>query len=498
MKRSGGKKLPLWVVLALTSAFIVTLLIGSIVFAYRHFLQKGYNSSLREELEEGLSDLKNSGFSSETADMLTESGMRVLLMRQSDGEVLYFSHPDTGPEEEGTHGGRAGKSGRAVRRLIEQTLGSGDGSFFSDGRDPEDAKGTPDNRDVFLMGRSGDVLYSLNLPMDFSNVVLGLAVRYAAVIGLIGLVISIFVFYLVSRAVTWPHKQIAGISAKIAEMDFSQKCPLSPVRELNELSESVNTMSDRLQETVGELQEANARLKQDLEDRQKEQRLMTDLISNLSHDLKTPIAVISGYAEGLQDGVARTPEQQARYCEMIQRESDHMLSIVREMLAVTRLESGAIPVRETDFDLSALLDDVLDLGERELERRDLQVERLYPPSLPVRSDYDRIRQCVVNYALNAVSHINGGTRIRVRTEDLRDRIRLCVENSSAPIPEEEIPLLWEKLYRGDPARQPSKGGAGLGLCIVKGNMELLGQEYGFQNLPKEGMVRFWLCVPKAE
>ena len=486
----------LWGLLTLSSALIVTLMAVSIVIACRRFLPRGYEKSIRTQLEDGLSELQADGFSRQTADRLSGEGMRIYFLRESDNTLVYRSSSfaaDAGsaslfPFE---------KDAAYYRTLIDQKLGGGDGSFIVGGSESGEADEAINTHKLFLIGRSGDLLFCLNLPLESTGAMVDLAIRYVAIICGVGLMVCVLVFYLVSHAIGWPHKQMAETSARIAEMDFSRRCSPSPVRELDELASSINTMSDRLQKTIGELQTANEQLREELTERQRQQKLTTDLIANISHDLKTPIAVISGYAEGLQEGVARSPEQREKYYEMILRESEHMHGIVSEMLAMSRLESGEVPVRPEEFDLSELLGEVLEIFGREIERRDLRLERSFPDALPVCTDYDAIRQCVVNYVQNAVYHINGGNLVRVRTEERKGMIRLCVENSSVPIPAEEIPLLWEKLYRGDLSRQRGHGEAGLGLSIVRGNMERLGLPCGFENLPEQNMVRFWLCVPKA-
>ena len=497
MKPRRRRYMRLWGLLAITSALIVTTLVGSIVFSYNHILQNRYNASLRQRLQEAMITLQKDGFTTQTADALSKDGFQILLQQEHSGEIYYLSGSEKNIVKDGKsrHLARLAKQ---VQDRIDSALGSDTGSFFSDDADAAGFFGFSGNSNYSLMGRMGNVLFVLNLPISFSSTMLDMAVRYVTIIGLISLALSLLAFYIVAKAITWPHKQMAAISARIAEMDFSQKCPSSPVQELNELSDSINAMSEHLQKTVGELQNANEQLREELVERQRQQKLTTDLLTNLSHDLKTPIAVISGYAEGLLDGIAKTPEQQARYYDTILRESEHMHVIVAQMLSLSRLESGVVPVSETDFDLAELMDEVLELFDHELNRRGLRPECSYPKPIPVHSDYDRIRQCAINNVQNAIFHINGGTKIRIYTEDLEDHVRLCVENSSAPIPEEEAALIWEKLYRGDPARQRNHGEAGIGLCIVRGNMELLGQGYGFDNLPEEGTVRFWLALPKAD
>ena len=183
---------------------------------------------------------------------------------------------------------------------------------------------------------------------------------------------------------------------------------------------------------------------------------------------------------------------------MILRESEEMQIIVSRMLALSRLESGAVQLEPEDFDLAELLNAILDSFDRELERRGLTLDRALPQPCPICADYECVRQSLLNYVQNAVYHINGGNRIEVRVKDRGDCVRVMVRNSSAPIPDEKAAKLWHKLYRGDPSRQRQNGEIGLGLAIVKGNMERLGCAYGFENDPDFPGVCFWLELPKAD
>ena len=137
------------------------------------------------------------------------------------------------------------------------------------------------------------------------------------------------------------------------------------------------------------------------------------------------------------------------------------------------------------------------IAGEDLARRGITLERPKDPVCPVCSDYECVLQSVTNYIQNAVFHINNGSAIRVWLEDRGPRVRVCVANSSAPIPAEELPRLWDKLYRGDPSRQRHNGETGLGLAIVKGNMDRLGCPYGCENDEAAGMVVFWLELPKS-
>lgn len=504
-KRRWRYKPKLWVILAMTAIVMIVLVVGGTIFFYRVLLENRYVATLSRQLYDSAELLERHCFAEEDVAEVQSRGIWLLILREPDDQILYRSTAGRTMfrvnDEDGSTLNEPPQSVqqevRYFRRLIDANLGLAPGKTVV--LDPHDtAHSRPlDSRDMFLLGRKGDTIYCLYLPVESTNAAINLAVRYSTIAALIGILAGVFLVYLVSRSVTHPHRDIVRTAGKIAELDFSARCQPVPVRELDELSTSINTMADRLQAAISELQSTNEQLQRELDDRTRQQKEHTELLANLSHDLKTPIAIISGYAEGLQEGIAHTPEQREKYYSILMKESEDMSRIVSRMLASTRLDSGSIPLVIEDFDLAALLDEMFALFQRDIERAGLEVELDYPRPLMARTDYESIRQSVLNYAQNAVHHINHGNKIRVSVERKDKLLRLSVINSSAPISREEQSRIWEKLYRGDHARQRSHGEAGLGLAIVRGNMERLGLDYGCRNL-EGNRVEFWLCIPAGE
>ena len=500
-RRSPKRKIKLWILMSLTALVILVLVIGGIILVCRTMLGEEYSNGLRRQMLTAGDRLEQSDFSDAAISEVNDQGIQLLIIREADGAVLARSRPggrifqsdSSKNAEKEALSGMMKEDSDTLRHIVSDLMGDAEGHKLTvrvDSLTPSDAHA---GKNLFLYGRKDGVIYSLYLPVEAANAAVGLAVRYATIVGVLGLLLSIVIVYLVSRAVTWPHRDIVQTAGRIAELDFSRQCAPVGIRELDELSASINTMANRLQSSVAELKSANERLSRDLEERTEQQRQNTQLLANLSHDLKTPIAIISGYAEGLLEGVARSPDQREKYYDMILTESEHMSHIVSRMLASTRLESNDLPLVIEEFDLAAMLDEILGVFQREIQRQGLLLETDYSGPLMARTDYESVRQSVVNYVQNAVYHINQGKQVRVSVTREGPSLRLSVANSSAPIREAELARIWEKLYRGDLARQRSHGEAGLGLAIVKGNMDRLGLDYGCRNL--DGMVEFWLLVP---
>lgn len=497
------RRIRLWLLIAAVFTLLLSLTVGAIVLSYRLSLEDRYEEGLRRQLSKGLDQLLAWEDPAQAAQSLESQGIYALLVGSADRQILY--HGSGGPplslgpkRENGQKQGRNPwvEDAALLEEIVTGQLGREDGSFFlsDEGKSPSYRR---DAKLLQLCGRSGALLYCLYLPVESTNAAVSLAVRYAAWVSLGVWTASLLLFYLLSKQIAAPHREISDTAAQIARLDFSRRCPGFVTRELDEIGRSINTMADSLEANIQALTQANDRLKVELAERTRQQRITTELIANLSHDLKTPIAIISGYAEGLLEGIARSPEKQRTYYEMILRESGDMQTIVSKMLALSRLESGETPISPETFDLAELLGAVLDSFQVELARRSIALERPKQQHCPVYTDYECARQSVTNYVQNAVFHINNGSVIRVWLEDRGPRVRVCVANSSAPIPAEELPRLWDKLYRGDPSRQRHNGETGLGLAIVKGNMDRLGCPYGCENDEAAGMVVFWLELPKG-
>ena len=504
--KQGKKKrqIHLWLLMAAVFTGILSLIIAVIILVIRFSLADHYEERLHSQLSAAQRLLHDNDYSLETARQFGTQGLYVFLQREGEKSVAYqdargfpFS---MGPRRGEGEGDRDPPRSDAelLRDLIEKNLGAEDGSFFTTDIDGQRQSRQLENKSIFLCGRDQGWLYCLYLPVESTNAAITLSIRYVTVISVAAWAVSLILLYFLSRIITRPHRRIADTAAQIAKMDFSQRCPEAVTIELNDMSQSINAMADSLQANVEALRGANEQLHTELAARTRQQQITSELIANLSHDLKTPISIISGYAEGLLEGVARTPEKKQSYYDRILRESERMQVIVSRILDLGRMESGETPIRLEDFDLAELLNEVLDSFDRELERQGLTLDRVGERPCMVHTDYICARQSLLNYVQNAIFHINNGKRIEVRLVDQGDSIRVRVSKSSAPIPEEEARKLWDKLYRGDPSRQRHNGEVGLGLAIVKGNMERLGHPYGFENDPDFPGVAFWLELPKAE
>lgn len=338
--------------------------------------------------------------------------------------------------------------------------------------------------------------YIIDISTSYASIsqATSISMAFTLGVGLLVMVIAIFAFSRMSSLVIRPVMQITEVANQIAHLDFSQKCDVSVQGEIGVMAESINTMSDFMQSHIQQLESANQQLMADIARKREQDEARKNLVSNLSHDLKTPIGLISGYADGLRSGMAKTDEEVKEYCDVICDESDRMMSMIVRMMELFRLESGTVELENEEFDLADLLNYVVEIFTIEIERMHLDFTRDYTDGLYICTDYFSVEQIITNYVQNAVSHMGPGKVMRLSVEDRDTHYRVNVFNSADPIPEEELSRIWDSFYRLDKSRTSRKQ-SGLGLSIVRSNMELLGGACGVENT--HGGVIFWAEFEKS-
>lgn len=220
-----------------------------------------------------------------------------------------------------------------------------------------------------------------------------------------------------------------------------------------------------------------------------------EFLSNVSHELKTPIALIQGYAEGLSEGVNDDPESRSFYCEVIMDEAAKMNNMVKKLLTLNQLEFGNDRVNMERFDIVALVENHIQSAGILTKQNGIQVRMDQREPIYVWGDEYKVEEVIMNYFSNAVNHCRGEKKIVLAFEESQDKVKIGVFNTGDPIPEESIPHLWEKFYKVDKARTREYGGSGVGLSIVKAIMESMNQDYGVENYTNG--VLFWIKLENA-
>lgn len=306
------------------------------------------------------------------------------------------------------------------------------------------------------------------------------------------LAVGIIAAFVVSTYITRPIKQLSNIAEKMSEMDFNARYEGSDKGEIGLLGKSMNNMSEKLEQNIAELKKANLELKKDIDKKEKLEIMRTDFLSNVSHELKTPIALIQGYAEGLKEGITDDPESMEFYCDVIMDEANKMNTMVKRLLTLNQIEFGNDEHEMERFDINELIASVADANAIRAGQKNMSIvfdnrnEHNF-----VWADEYKTEEVLTNYISNALNHCDGKRAIEVRTEKSENggTITVTVYNSGKNIADEDLERIWEKFYKTDKARTREYGGNGIGLSIVKAIMDSMGQEYGVRNV-SDG-VEFW-------
>ena len=219
------------------------------------------------------------------------------------------------------------------------------------------------------------------------------------------------------------------------------------------------------------------------------EKMRTDFMGNVSHELKTPIALIQGYAEGLKEGVSDDPESREFYCDVIMDEASKMNQMVKNLMTLNQLEFGDENVEFQRFDLTELIRGVLQSMEIMAQQKEAKVQFRQKDPVYVWADEFKAEQVVRNYVSNAFNHLDGDRVVDVKIIPAGEKVKVTVFNTGTPIPEEDVPHIWEKFYKVDKAHTREYGGNGIGLSIVKAIMDSFHQEYGVNNY--DNGVEFW-------
>ncbi len=306
------------------------------------------------------------------------------------------------------------------------------------------------------------------------------------VIGIATVIISAFVASLISKRFTSPILQLNDITKKMAKLDFEQKYRINDSDdEINELGKNINTMSDKLESTIKQLRETNSELEKDIEEKSKIDEMRKQFISDVSHELKTPIALIQGYAEGLIENVNNDDKSRKFYAEVILDESNKMDVLVKQLLELMKLEYGKRKFNDEEFDVVELINEVIRKCNVMLEENQIQV--VFDEKKPIYAYADDfyVEQVVTNYFTNAIKHakeVNGKKQIKITIQNVKNKIRVSVFNTGDKIPEEDLTRVWGRFYKIDDSRNRENSGSGIGLSIVKAIQNNYQNEYGVQNL----------------
>ena len=306
----------------------------------------------------------------------------------------------------------------------------------------------------------------------------------------------------ITERFTKPIEKLNDIANGMSNLNFEKKYRIHDTQdEIDELGKSINTLSDKLEETINQLKASNIELEKDIEEKSKIDEMRKQFISDVSHELKTPISLIQGYAEGLVENVITDEENKKFYSEVILDEANKMDKLVKRLLELMKLEYEDREFNDSKFDIVELINEVIKNSKVVLKEQKIEVEFKEKEPIYVYADDFYIEQVITNYFTNAIKNIkeiNGQKKIRILVKKSKnlENYKVSVFNTGSNISEENLNRIWTRFYKVDESRDRSKGGTGIGLALVKAIMNRYNSSYGVKN--KKDGVEFYFEIKSAD
>ena len=307
------------------------------------------------------------------------------------------------------------------------------------------------------------------------------------------LLLAVGVLFWLRHSFTRPLSRLSAMAHRMTQQQFHERCPENGKDEFSTLGSDLNDLAETMENALAELKTANARMILENEHKERQHDSRRTFISNVSHELKTPIALIQTYAEGLKEQVAGSEEERAFYCEVISDEAGRLSQMISRMTMLMQLESGKEELQIDLFSIKALCGRLLERYEPLFAQQQVPLPTLPDDDGFVWGDATLIEHVLTNYVTNALHHVDGGGEIRIGWTPIDGQLRVFVFNSGSHIPEEELPRIWESFYKIDKARTRAYGGSGIGLSVVAAIMRVHRMPYDVRNT--DNGVEFSFALP---
>lgn len=345
-------------------------------------------------------------------------------------------------------------------------------------------KGYLENKEPFIIRCS---IVAVDDNVDITN-------RFLFFVSILMIIAGIVLVTVFTKRITGPIVRLTEISSKMANLDFEAKYESKGINEVDVLGENINEMSEKLEKTISELKSANSELVRDIERKNRNEEMRKEFLANVSHELKTPIALIQSYTESLKEGTIDDEESKQYYLDVINDEASRMNNIVKEIMSLSELEFGNYRLEIERFDIVEMINNKLSSARIALDRNDVDINfENSQESIFVWADEQKTEEVFMNYLSNASHYCEGEKKINIFVEKKEDIVRINVFNTGRQLDEEEQKRIWDKFYKADKARSRDYGGTGIGLSVVKAIMSSLKMAYGCYN--NDDGITFYFELP---
>lgn len=450
------------------------------------FFGKFYINKKKSDLQETMIKFKSSYDKTNDSDKIKEimtnieqSGNVKLAILDKYGKLKFVVRSDNEKlDESRIHAINAAiKNSNIDPVALNQTIKNGKPLIFISGNPKSPVK---DIVSVDLDKKKGEILFAISSlqPVNEASSVIKEFYIYFLIIAVF-LILILSLFY--SHTITKPLLILNKSALKMAELDFSQKSNIKREDEIGNLSNTLNFLSENLCKSLNSLREANAKLEKDIEKERQLEKMRKEFVAAASHELKTPISLIEGYAEAIKDGIFTDSKERDYYLDVIIDESKIMGNLVYDMLHLSQLESGKLALDKENFYLDNMVNDILNKFATLINKKNIKLNTELDKDTEINADWDKIEQVINNFLTNAIRYTSEKGIINVQLKNYNSHFIFSIENSSTPIPEEQLSKIWDRFYKVDKSGNRKLGGTGLGLAIVKNILILHKLNFGVKN-----------------
>ena len=343
---------------------------------------------------------------------------------------------------------------------------------------------------ILFMPYMKDRYIEIITPLSFIQEGLEISTRYHLLIIILALIIGSSMSFIFSKKMTDPILELKEITQRISLLDFNIKFEKERKDEIGELGYAINKMGGTLEKNIDEINKVNRKLMEDIENEKRLDKLRKEFIASVSHELKTPIAIIQGYAQGLMENIAETEEDRNFYCEIIVEESLKMDSLVKELLLITQMESGYFKIEKEEVDLYQMIKDIRD----KYSSKSREIKYIGEKNIFAYCDEKYIDRVLENLVINALKYSTGDREVTISVDEIGNKYKIIISNESENLSEDDLENIWTPFYRVNKARD--RDGHGLGLAIVRGILENHRSDFGVY-ITEKNTINFWFELEKS-
>lgn len=491
-KKINSIKIKLFVSLCVIVIAIVLILIMLNNFVMPHFYQYNKVKTLKQVFNQ-ISEYyleQNELNISEELDKISINNNFDILIRSNDNISVYTSNKDFYSTMVGIYS-QAGLQDKRENIVLEQK------EVYIINKFQDNKTGI----NYIMLKAALDNGYKIYIRMPIAAIEESVEIsnEFLYIIAIFIIAVGGIIVSFISEKFSKPIVELNNIAKKMSNLDFSQKYRASNSNdEIETLGRSINIMSDKLEATIEQLRNTNVELERDIEEKSKIDEMRKSFISDVSHELKTPIALIEGYSEGLIENVNSSEDSRKFYAEVIHDEAVKMDSLVKRLLELMKLEYGTMKFNNKKFNIIELEKEILRKSTVMIEKENIILEEDFAEDIYVYADEFYIDQVLTNYVVNAIKYaveVDGKKKIKISNEIFNNKVRVKIFNTYTEFSEHDKIRVWNRFYKIDESRNRDKGGHGIGLAIVKAIMNNYGAEYGVKNVL--GGVEFYFDLEKA-